>query len=976
MEGARREDIKEVVEALRHYVEPLLPLFPSSPLPTASITGPTSGSDQQLPQPVPSWRSLLALLSPQEEEEEEEETAGVDVDESAAAERYAARGVALLDTLKRALCERRRKDREQQRPREEAGGAPSSSTTPSSLVPLLSVQEGSIISKALTIVSLLGIYPCFEPGVGVPLQRRSKHPERLSFIRSLPQLNVQKRYHQLATYVNAFVDFIDSNEELASFIVSYNLSDVLAGLAQLAHSPMFALLDSSVSSSASLTSRTFSPKDTPASIVDPFLLLQQQTQTETNDTSSSLQQERIAFGNTLLRLVDSYVLFFLIPIFFLLCFVLSLTISPKYFTKHSLSPAFVFESVSILLSTPTHPPPPWLSHSITALLSRCVQRPTGVRLVLEQVLCTSSSTSSTAMKANSYSKAVRVISSVPRQTSKERYYERVCPQVASLLVNVGGENEEVLNRAAVMLTAAFLRKQTNLTCRHLLAPVLRPLLLLLCSSVPSSSALSSTSASPSSTSVIAWPHLIFPAAETARMEFERFAEKAFSTDVCLVQEKGDKVVVKEKELQTCIESIHVLLRGADATLLTCISLVATTLFRLFIFLRNSPHALKLKTREIIVILLRLNERANTHAIAKALAFPETTHRVTTPHLEFAHGSEGVVLVLTDKREEDEFQDAATMAESLVELLKEVGNEELVGDLFVELLQHFVGITQALSSSSDVELNESQLSMLQLMAELSEQFGPALVRNVIQVCTMLSTLLQSNDPITVGISLAIMSRLLSDELKLNKEEEVLLLDMLPRLQELSNNAEDATIRQTASSLFLSIVTRDKHWSQPDEETKEEGEETTQQKSGEETMKQIFEELRDPLLPVRGHGLIALRRFLLSKHPLALQNKDKIFGVFQTQLQDEDSYVYLGAIQGLTALGDLFPRETVSLLVKFYIDPTFNETTRLKIGESLVLIAARCGEALPAYGIAYLRIVILSALLSHFSLLFSPFTFFKT
>ncbi|KAL6044918.1 Transport and Golgi organization protein 6, partial [Balamuthia mandrillaris] len=491
MEGARREDIKEVVEALRHYVEPLLPLFPSSPLPTASITGPTSGSDQQLPQPVPSWRSLLALLSPQEEEEEEEETAGVDVDESAAAERYAARGVALLDTLKRALCERRRKDREQQRPREEAGGAPSSSTTPSSLVPLLSVQEGSIISKALTIVSLLGIYPCFEPGVGVPLQRRSKHPERLSFIRSLPQLNVQKRYHQLATYVNAFVDFIDSNEELASFIVSYNLSDVLAGLAQLAHSPMFALLDSSVSSSASLTSRTFSPKDTPASIVDPFLLLQQQTQTETNDTSSSLQQERIAFGNTLLRLVDS------------------------------LSPAFVFESVSILLSTPTHPPPPWLSHSITALLSRCVQRPTGVRLVLEQVLCTSSSTSSTAMKANSYSKAVRVISSVPRQTSKERYYERVCPQVASLLVNVGGENEEVLNRAAVMLTAAFLRKQTNLTCRHLLAPVLRPLLLLLCSSVPSSSALSSTSASPSSTSVIAWPHLIFPAAETARMEFER-----------------------------------------------------------------------------------------------------------------------------------------------------------------------------------------------------------------------------------------------------------------------------------------------------------------------------------------------------------------------------------------------------------------------------------------------------------------------
>lgn len=117
---------------------------------------------------------------------------------------------------------------------------------------------------------------------------------------------------------------------------------------------------------------------------------------------------------------------------------------------------------------------------------------------------------------------------------------------------------------------------------------------------------------------------------------------------------------------------------------------------------------------------------------------------------------------------------------------------------------------------------------------------------------------------------------------------------------------------------------------------------------EGLSEILKCLSDPLLPVRGHGLIALRRLVLSKHPDAQANFQRILTIFQTQLSDEDTYIYLSAIDGLTALGDVYPKEIIPILTSQFLQGHQTVEVRLKISESLLKIAQRCGETLPLHG----------------------------
>ncbi len=52
-----------------------------------------------------------------------------------------------------------------------------------------------------------------------------------------------------------------------------------------------------------------------------------------------------------------------------------------------------------------------------------------------------------------------------------------------------------------------------------------------------------------------------------------------------------------------------------------------------------------------------------------------------------------------------------------------------------------------------------------------------------------------------------------------------------------------------------------------------------------LKEILEELQDPLLPVRAHGLMELRRLVLNQHAAVSQNLPYILGLFSSQLTDE-------------------------------------------------------------------------------------------
>lgn len=130
------------------------------------------------------------------------------------------------------------------------------------------------------------------------------------------------------------------------------------------------------------------------------------------------------------------------------------------------------------------------------------------------------------------------------------------------------------------------------------------------------------------------------------------------------------------------------------------------------------------------------------------------------------------------------------------------------------------------------------------------------------------------------------------------------------------------------------------------------------------------LQDPLLPVRAHGLLLLRQLVSARQPKSPSRASgleepvidralvpAILSIFLQSVQDDDSYMYLNAVQGLAAMVDGFGRDVLKGLINTYTEGleglggtgmTQQEVdVRTRVGEALGQVIRRCGEALPAY-----------------------------
>ncbi len=133
---------------------------------------------------------------------------------------------------------------------------------------------------------------------------------------------------------------------------------------------------------------------------------------------------------------------------------------------------------------------------------------------------------------------------------------------------------------------------------------------------------------------------------------------------------------------------------------------------------------------------------------------------------------------------------------------------------------------------------------------------------------------------------------------------------------------------------------------------------------EDAKEIYQRalklLQDPILPVRAHGLLLLRELLNSTYAKDQVTKTflpSILSIFLQSVQDEDSYIFLNAVQGLAMLVDKFGREILQGLVRDYTGQLeglaagnmeqHDIDVRTRIGEALGLVIKRCGSALGLY-----------------------------
>ena len=111
----------------------------------------------------------------------------------------------------------------------------------------------------------------------------------------------------------------------------------------------------------------------------------------------------------------------------------------------------------------------------------------------------------------------------------------------------------------------------------------------------------------------------------------------------------------------------------------------------------------------------------------------------------------------------------------------------------------------------------------------------------------------------------------------------------------------------------------------------------------SLEQALVELCDSLIPVRGHGLITLTRLLRQRDRAALSRTDLLMTIFRENLAHPDTYIYLQAVAGLSALGDVEPGTVLPALLREYSQGERSAETRLKLGEAIVRISRSLGES---------------------------------
>ncbi|XP_063951543.1 transport and Golgi organization protein 6 homolog [Lytechinus pictus] len=136
---------------------------------------------------------------------------------------------------------------------------------------------------------------------------------------------------------------------------------------------------------------------------------------------------------------------------------------------------------------------------------------------------------------------------------------------------------------------------------------------------------------------------------------------------------------------------------------------------------------------------------------------------------------------------------------------------------------------------------------------------------------------------------------------------------------------------------------------------------QEKPTSEAFDEAIRDLTDPLLPVRGHGLIMLTRLLKEKDPRAIAESETLLAIFEEHLSDDDTYIYLPCINGLVALAASHPDRVMPHLCSNFTSGHASDQSRqwsatsrtvslektLKMGEALVRATRELGELVPHY-----------------------------
>ncbi|KAJ7997738.1 hypothetical protein DPEC_G00215240 [Dallia pectoralis] len=440
--------------------------------------------------------------------------------------------------------------------------------------------------------------------------------------------------------------------------------------------------------------------------------------------------------------------------------------------------------------------PPWLRRLCGQLLSERLMQPNGVQSVVRAILQVGLGGETDWRKCDSIA---RILASCPQQSlSSDSYYNHVCPQILELLHFRDKLTALQFQRVATRAALTIVQDRPELAHRYLLTPLFRSL--------------------------------------------HRCMQ--------MTGEGQTQDIVEEWELTRCVEDLFkicVVGNSPSVPLLKALADVIPVLFDLFCFTKRNASHLRAPCQELLLWYLQNSAPPVALLAIKQLCALDGMECGVSSGFHFTPGSEGGAQltpaeIISD--EDDALYDKVSgeqwKVECLAQLLAEMKDSDLPGDLFLELLRVLTCWTAEEEEEEEEEVYRSSMTLLQLEQHLSGKVtgqGQKLallqvlavmcealphtlllhkhtqvmefIRAMLQrACVGLDRVPAAQGPVdtqTLSMGMGLVATLLSGPSPLSAQDYAAMSRLLPPLEEISQRHPEAIIQELASDLGAAIAT---------------------------------------------------------------------------------------------------------------------------------------------------------------------------
>ncbi|KAL5039959.1 hypothetical protein RTP6_007046 [Batrachochytrium dendrobatidis] len=569
--------------------------------------------------------------------------------------------------------------------------------------------------------------------------------------------------------------------------------------------------------------------------------------------------------------------------------------------------------LSLLARLPNYPPcPAWLRSTVSAYLSLLIMKNNGVQALITLLLpMEANSDMSSTPTISQLEHVTRLLLTPPTGISKQVYFVNLSKQLCDLITaeDTGSKTSAI---TASFTISRFVIKSPSLGTKLFINPIVEPLM--------------------------------------------RFFYKNNSA-------KGT-IISTSLDLEASIRSLERLISGCEPShsLAKTLEKVIPILYYMYEKAAASKLAIQSTIAQILDTYFKLSDTKDvTQTLYDICICPANKIVATISHSD--HG--GIEFTAFQKENFDDGTGQALLIdpEFFCMFISKLDNSVAVGELFLLFLQGSLIAKKSdtllidemnTSLTSKVSMSSADFAHMQhaaMIIAMMNTFGDKLLHNTSQILKFIKNTLLESDVDGISLALTLLKEIFtSNSVETDPETKQTISEIKIIIHTLTLHENEAIQRMTQDVRTTIFAHSDSLKSDTSEQ------DATLRKQSQD-FKHALKELADPLLPIRAHGMAIMRQLVLDRAPVSKEHLDSIITIFLDMLEDQDSFIYLNAVKGLSTLTDVYASETLLLISKRYTDKSlFDMDYRLRIGEALMQTIQRSGQVFPKHASVILPAVL--------------------